>query len=195
MTVVVGFVRRVATAALMAMVPSAVAVSASAQDKVAHACPIAGTKTKSSAGNDVLAEGGDGFTCVFKLDNTRTIHRYAGFAILGSPFGDTAKLHLDKLWPLEVGKKVSYQWTPPGGRDGTVTFEVKRKEKVTVPAGTFDTFVVTQTVAFIGSYEGEHTFYYSPETATGVKMTFVAKQGVPNPTPVPWELVSRDVPK
>jgi hypothetical protein len=74
-------------------------------------------------------------------------------------------------FPLFVGKQwhVSYELTAPAGvhqdyRMHTIAAKVVSYEKVTVPAGTFDTFKIQARDAGWGEHGGQNiTAYYSPE--------------------------------
>ncbi len=99
------------------------------------------------------------------------------------------KERVESIWPLEVGKSVSFKFTR-GGDVWDETIKVLRTERVTVPAGSFDAYVVEvheKTVGFGGAYEGKFTNWYAPDAGFIVKQTYQWVRGnAPNFTP--WML-------
>jgi hypothetical protein len=76
---------------------------------------------------------------------------------------------LGQLFPLEVGKAVSFtrRWAGAAWRD---RIEVLGVERVTVPAGTFDTFVLLRSSEQLGSdWRAEQRTWYAPELGWVVK--------------------------
>jgi len=80
---------------------------------------------------------------------------------------DGGKLGL--LFPLEVGKAVSFtrRW---GGEAWHDRIEVVRSERLTVPAGDFDTFVLLRTSELVGKdWRAEQRIWYAPDLGWIVK--------------------------
>ena len=77
---------------------------------------------------------------------------------------------VEGLWPLSVGKTVDVN-TNRENQVWQVEFKVLRTERVTIPAGTFDTFVIQQRERGIGSnsYRGTTTRWYAPSLGLSVK--------------------------
>lgn len=76
---------------------------------------------------------------------------------------------LGQLFPLEVGKAVSFtrRWAGEAWRD---RIEVLGTERVTVPAGTFDTFVLLRVSEQVDSdWRAEQRSWYAPELGWVVK--------------------------
>lgn len=76
---------------------------------------------------------------------------------------------LGQLFPLEVGKSVGFvrRWAGGAWRD---RIEVQGIERITVPAGTFDTFVLLRHSEQIGSdWRAEQRSWYAPDLGWVVK--------------------------
>jgi hypothetical protein len=169
------------------IVATAVAISAFAFATAAHAqtaafkCPATGTEfTYKTSGPDsvVVATGQEGDVCLSKSTSarrTQTVRVHWGLIGSVDPAGESfvQGIDLKSLWPLKVGNKTT-QTVSSTGRDGkaytsTVTMTVAASEKVTVPAGTFDSFRVEETKA------GEATpriHWWAPGLGISVKETF-----------------------
>ena len=79
----------------------------------------------------------------------------------------TTSLTKGDIWPLETGKKWWYKYAGSDDKGqkwkGKMSCKVKEEIRISVPAGTFDTFhVVCRTKRFTREY------YISPETGTSV---------------------------
>ena len=75
------------------------------------------------------------------------------------------------LWPLEVGKSVSFRRKrEDGSREWAHVIKVVGTESVTVGAGSFDTFVVEETATSIGrNWRGTSRFWWAPSVGYIVK--------------------------
>jgi hypothetical protein len=110
-------------------------------------CPAVGTVIQNSGGGKLTFTEANGFRCGYTDQNGRH-ERYAMFA---DGFGPLARKELDGLWPLRVGNTVSFRVRETISSYGTAApdrqedFVVNRQERITVPAGTFDTFAVEWT--------------------------------------------------
>jgi uncharacterized protein DUF3108 len=82
-----------------------------------------------------------------------------------------------QFWPLQVGKQVTFNYG--AGSPLSVTARVLRTETITVPAGTFYTYVIERQSHPSSSYgESVATFWYAPSVGTVVKATsYVALGG------------------
>ena len=76
-----------------------------------------------------------------------------------------------KLFPLEVGNKVSFtRWRPDRSRSWEHVIEVVGKETVTVPVGQFEALKVVESVKGVASeWWAERTYWYAPEVGYYVK--------------------------
>jgi hypothetical protein len=94
---------------------------------------------------------------------------------------------VERVWPLSVGKETSYILSH-NGSSWQETMKVVRTERVTVPAGTFDTYVVERHSLGTGSnyFDGTRTYWYAPSVGFMVKFDIKIKAGnATNETP--WQ--------
>jgi hypothetical protein len=95
---------------------------------------------------------------------------------------------LGQLFPLQVGKAVSFtrRWAGEAWRD---RIEVLGTERVTVPAGTFDTFVLLRVSEQVNSeWRAEQRTWYAPELGWVVKFEGYNNKGAGER----WQAVSFD---
>jgi hypothetical protein len=89
----------------------------------------------------------------------------------GSPLDDTSFLYFVRTLPLEVGREYSFNryWNEAGN---PVRLRVLRRERVTVPAGTFNTIVVQPIIQTSGMFSdgGEAEVYFAEDGARQVVM-------------------------
>ncbi len=87
------------------------------------------------------------------------------FAYVPNPWADnenTKEADIEPLFPLEVGKKVSFYRQPRAGRTQD-TVEVVRTETLTLPFGSVDTYVIQTTSKVVsGNWVGKATVWYAP---------------------------------
>lgn len=163
-----------------AMLSTAVAGTASAQS-AAFKCPAIGTQFTFKAGGLErvnTATGQDGNVCLFSsVSEGKTAALRVHWGLIGSVDAQgesfAGGLDLKSLWPLKVGNKITNTVTVVG-RDGknyssTVTIVVAAYEKVTVPAGTFDTFRVEESRA---GESARNIHWWAPALAQSVKDVF-----------------------
>jgi hypothetical protein len=90
---------------------------------------------------------------------------------------------VDKLWPLQAGKSVSFQGDLPGPTAAALKFQydvtVEKTETVNVPAGTFATFVIKWEQSAQGqpAFHGIQTLWWSPALGFPVKREIKILQG------------------
>jgi hypothetical protein len=94
------------------------------------------------------------------------------FAYVPDPWADsenTDPADIEPLFPLEVGKKVTFHRQPAAGR--TVdTVEVVRTETLSLPIGKVDTYVIETTSKLeSGSWVGTATVWYAPSVRWQVR--------------------------
>jgi hypothetical protein len=66
------------------------------------------------------------------------------------------------LFPLAVGKSARFSTSASSGGVWSERFSVKRQEKVTVPAGTYDVYVIERTqAALLGNFEMKITYWWA----------------------------------
>ena len=125
------------------LVPSAMA---SAQT-MEFACPDPGTTFTYDSGTKVVARGRDGMDCNMEIVGGKPYKLRALLIDNPSPDGaDTsafiAALRPERLWPLQVGKKIEASFSA-GGRNWHYILTVARYEKRTGPGDAMiDTFVI-----------------------------------------------------
>jgi len=87
------------------------------------------------------------------------------FAYVPNPWADnenTNEADIEPLFPLEVGRKVTFYRQPPAGRTFD-TVEVVRTETLSLPFGTVDTYVIQTTSKLVsGNWLGRATVWYAP---------------------------------
>jgi hypothetical protein len=88
---------------------------------------------------------------------------------------------VERIWPLGVGKETHYILTH-NDSSWQETTQVVRTERVTVAAGTFDTYVVERHSLGTGSnyFDGTRTFWYAPSVGFIVKFDIKVKAGNAN---------------
>lgn len=105
---------------------------------------------------------------------------HRSFAYLPDPWADNENTRQDSiapLFPLDVGKKVSFTRHPSSGtaRD---TVEVLRTERLTLPIGKIDTYVIhTRSEIAADNWVGESTFWYAPALDWYVQMVIKSTDG------------------
>ena len=115
----------------------------------------------------------------------------AGYESLWSAFIDN---HVERIWPLQIGKEIGFTFQgrssrQAGGIDADTPYwyvekiVVARKERLTVPAGTFDTWVIEdrQGVAR-GRVAAVRTYWYAPEVGFAIKFRLHIAHGIGNDT-------------
>ena len=160
-------------------------------------CPAPKTQLKNSIGGTAESLGNAGaFVCRFKnLATGKKDERILGAFDFAAP---DVQANLDKfrsLIPLQVGKRMSYAYSGAsnlgGSGDWSYTISIEKYETITIPVGTFPSFVilqVEQTHASGGRWE--RRWWYSPLLGHIIKFEFKTVQGNPPPNyPRNWELI------
>jgi hypothetical protein len=135
---------RLASFVLAAVLLSAGIATAQTMD---FACPDPGTTFTYDSGVRVVSRGRDGIDCTMDRIGGKPFKLRALLFDNPSPDGADmsayiAALRPERLWPLEVGKKIEARYSV-GGSTWTYTLSVPRIEKRTGPGDrTIDTFVV-----------------------------------------------------
>lgn len=168
--------------ALTAWSTPSVSASSPAQPPASAAefhCPPSGLLIRTTTGQQFRFVEANGERCSYVDKNGDTREQYA---LLIDGFRPAAKNNLDALWPLRVGNRVEYDvvdTTPVQPTDRFSQrhyhekFDVLRQERISVPAGTFDAFVVEWNETEIGrSHDtavAKVTLWYAPEVGYFVK--------------------------
>ena len=153
---------------------------AQAMEPAAFRCPPAGTVVRTSTGQQYTFTQVNGMRCGYTDQNGVARERYAMFA---DGLGKSARQEMDAIWPLRIGNRIEFDVIDiQAGQDRyssdrmptksyQESFEIVRQESVTVPAGTFDTFVVEWREKQVPTGGGEAliTFWYAPQVGYFVR--------------------------
>lgn len=134
---------RLAAALAAALLPSTMA----AAQTMDFACPDPGTTFTYDSGTKVVARGRDGMDCDMETVGGKPFKLRA--LLIENPSSDgndtsafIAALRPERLWPLEVGKKVEAHYSA-GGRSWDYVLTVARHERRTGPGNAMiDTFLI-----------------------------------------------------
>jgi uncharacterized protein DUF3108 len=138
-------------------------------DAVDFRCPSPHTEIGFRSGVQRVFAGADGITCRYEASSG---------AVPITAFGTdaAAAATLQQLWPLSVGKEVSFSATTTNAGSSAAaqeTYRVVGHEIITVPAGSFDCFIIERE-AMITAYRDrsfEHSrYWYAPEVGYVVKV-------------------------
>jgi hypothetical protein len=140
------------------------AVAGPSDDAEFH-CPPPGTEIDFISGARAIFEAADDAGCHVRGGATTDA------ATLFGTYPAEQRDAVQRLWPLKVGKEVSFRWTQDYF-EWRETYRVARRENLTVNASIFDTFVVewTARTAHPGR-DQEVTLWYAPELGSFVKIT------------------------
>jgi uncharacterized caspase-like protein len=164
--------------------PPAASASTNASGEFAFHCPRPGTVVRYDTGASLTFTGGNGPRCAYTDGTGRSAEKFAAFA-------DDARLldaGLDKLWPLKVGNEQKFTISASGSFPRE-RYTVLRRENITVPAGSFDTFVVEweengRTMGYSNSYFGsKRLFWCEPALGLIVKSIAIVDGSVAPGTP------------
>ena len=165
-------------------------VACAADQKEFH-CPKSGTVIEyTGTGGTIVFGGADGMWCTGTLEKGQSWRRYAVLAGADASWSGFIENHVERIWPLQLGKEIRFTFQGrssrvSGGVDADTPFwyaeriVVARKEKLTVPAGTFDTWVIGdhQDVSR-GRVVALRTYWYAPEIGFAIKYNYHITQGV-----------------
>jgi hypothetical protein len=166
-------------------------VVARADDQQEFHCPKPGTIIEyTSTGGTIVFGGTDGMWCTGALEKGQSWRRYAVLAGADASWAGFIENHVEQIWPLQIGKEINFTFRGrssrvAGGLDADAPFwyvekiVVARKERLTVPAGTFDTWVIEdhQDVAR-GRVVAIRTYWYAPEVGFAIKYSYHIAQGI-----------------
>lgn len=137
-----GMILRSAAVVLAALLPATVAAQT-----MDFACPDPGTTFTYDSGVKVIARGRDGMDCNMDRVGGKPFKLRALLFDNPSPDGADMSAYInalrpERLWPLEVGRKIEARYSSGGGT-WTYTLAVVRTEKRTGPGDRLiDTFLV-----------------------------------------------------
>lgn len=152
--------------------------------------PPVGSLIQTSAGTHTIT-GSNGYDLTLQNDQKAgsgftTLHALVQRQPEGS--ASYSRSEVEKLWPLQVGKKASVSMvTQQGGR--ALSWDVVRAETITVPAGTFATYVIEKRERTgDDSYEAVERMWYAPQIGYFAKYEQELVRGIDRRAP--WDLVS-----
>ena len=164
-----------------------IGTTAQAQQAAPYSPPPKGTAIETSAGL-LTVDAVQGYD--LRLQDSQGGFRNPYALLVPKRGGDTgfSRRAVESMWPLQVGKSETIHYTTSAGGH-EMTWKVPRMERITVPAGTFDTYVIELWERSVDyQYQAKETMWYSPALGYFVKFKqdliagTVAKE--------PWELVS-----
>jgi|SRR6185369_9070037 hypothetical protein len=156
----------------------------------AYTPPPVGSVIQTSAGTYTVTSS-NGYDLVLQKDTKAG----GGFTTMHGLFQEEpantasySRSEVEGLWPLQVGKRGSTDMiTQQGGRN--LRWDVLRTETVTVPAGTFPTYVIEKRErSSDDSYQATEHWWYAPQLGFPVKYEQELTRGIDKRAP--WELVS-----
>ena len=167
------------------------AVAGEARAQQAFRCPAPGTVIEFTSGGKITFGDQDGFWCQGTGTKGQPWRWFAMMAGGGSRDAPYIENHVERIWPLEVGKEIEFRY--PGSNDQVagggappyvfwyiVKVTVVRHEPVTVPAGTFDAWLIeihtTTSARLNGTFI--RSYWYAPEVGYNVKSTWHVAQGI-----------------
>lgn len=172
---------RLASILLAAVVPSA-AASAQTMD---FACPDPGTTFVFDSGTRIVARDRDGMACIMDIEGGTSFKMSALMIANPSPDGaDTsafiAALRPERLWPLQVGKKIEARYSA-GGQSWDYILTVARYEKRTGPRDALiDTFLIEMNEAGSKGERSISRWWISPADRYAIRFDYSDGSGRAN---------------
>ena len=113
--------------------------AAAAAQSMEFGCPEPGTTFTYDSGTRVVARGREGMDCLMQIEGGKPYKLRALLFDNPAPDGADMTTFIDtlkpeRLWPLEVGRKIEARYTG-GGRTWNYTLSVPKQEKRTGPGG------------------------------------------------------------
>jgi clan AA aspartic protease (TIGR02281 family) len=187
----------------LALVALVLLASLSQADEAFH-CPDPGTVMTFSDGGSLTFTTQEGLTCQARTNKGSLVSQFLGLAVPGS---DLEKNHGERLFPWRVGNQIDFMTSgttanATGDLVTTVkdvyfdnTIKVVGQEKLTTPAGSFDTFVVEWHRQVKGRWSGTWltTVWFAPELGYVIKSKHETRQGYGPETS--YEIASIALPK
>jgi hypothetical protein len=153
-----------------------------AADTAAFQCPAKGTVIETTNGDMIeymgAASASDDTTCKHRFNRRPQATLFGGLWDANGNYVSNARDEISSLFPLKAGSRTSTTMTSPtSGTTYHVIFEV-RQEKITIAAGTFDTFVIDHTEKSLsGNTELKWTSWYATSVNVIVKQQFAQIRG------------------
>ena len=169
-----------ATLALATLFPAAV----SAQT-MEFACPEPGTTFTYDSGTKVVARSRDGMDCTMEIVGGKPYRLRALLFDNPSPDGRDmtafiAALRPERLWPLEIGKKIEARYSA-GGQSWNYILTVARYEKRSGPGDALiDTFLIEMQEQGSGGQRAVSRWWISPADKYAIRFDATNSSGVAN---------------
>lgn len=172
---------RFAAALAVALLSSATA-NAQTMD---FACPEPGTTFTYDSGTKVVAKGRDGMDCTMEIVGGKPYKLRALLFDNPSPDGRNMSAFIDalkpeRLWPLEVGKKIEARYSA-GGQTWHYVLTVVRHEKRSGPGDAMiDTFLIEMQEQGAGGHRAVSRWWISPADKYAIRFDFSDGTGKAN---------------
>lgn len=171
---------------IAAVVTAALLSSAAATAQTMEfACPEPGTTFTYDSGTKVVARGRDGMDCTMQIVGGQPYRLRALLFDNPSPDGRDmtafiAALRPERLWPLEVGKKIEARYSA-GGQSWNYILTVARYEKRRGPGDALiDTFLIEMQEQGSGSQRAISRWWISPADKFAIRFDFSDGAGKAN---------------
>jgi hypothetical protein len=160
-------------------------VSLAAAQTMEFACPNPGTTFTYDSGTKVVAKGRDGMDCLMETVGRKPYKLRA--LLFDNPAPDGANmtafinaLKPERLWPLEVGKKIEAHYSA-GGKSWNYTLQVVRYEKRNGPRDApIDTFVIEMLEQGSGDHRAVSRWWIAPADKFAIRYDFSDGAGKAN---------------
>jgi hypothetical protein len=171
---------RSAAVVMAALLPSAVAAQT-----MDSACPDPGTAFTYDNGTKVVAKGRDGMDCTMEIAGGKLYKLRALLFDNPSPDGRDMSAFIDalkpeRLWPLEVGKKIEARYSA-GGQTWNYILTVVRYEKRSGPGeAMIDTFLIEMQEQGAGGHRAVSRWWISPADKYAIRFDYSDGTGKAN---------------
>jgi len=173
------------TRSLAAALSGLLLASAASAQTMPFACPDPGTRITFDSGVVVISRGADGMDCRMDMIDGKPF-RIRGL-LLANPAADGADvsafisaLRPERLWPLEVGKKIEASYTV-GGKAWHYILSVTGYEKRSGPGDAlFDSFVVEMNEQGPGGFRSQSRWWISPQEKYMIRFDATNSDGKAN---------------
>lgn len=148
-------------------------------------CPAAGTTFVYDSKVEVTAKGREGMDCLMQIVGGKPYKLRALLFDNPAPDGSDMTAFIDtlkpeRLWPLEIGRKVEARFTG-GGRTWNYTLSVPKQEKRTGPGGALiETFLVEMLEQGDKGERSLSRWWISPKDKFAIRYDFTNGQGKAN---------------
>ena len=175
-----GMKLRSAAVVLAALLPSTVAAQT-----MDFACPDPGTTFTYDSGTKVVARGKDGMDCSMEIVGGKPYKLRALLFDNPAPDGRDMSAFInalkpERLWPLEIGKKIEARYSA-GGQTWNYIVTVVRYEKRTGPGDALiDTFLIEMQEQGAGGHRAVSRWWISPADKYAIRFDFSDGTGKAN---------------